>query len=227
MDVPAELHEIIARYPSSRFVRDPFSYPGRIFEVETELAAIVPGGALRAGSVVVVGGSSGATTLLLRVIAGALKRGSWVAIVGVADLGVEAVSETGLPLDRLVMIPHPSTRWVEAVAVLLRSLDVVVLDPPSRCRALEARRMAALARSRGSLLVVVESSCLYAEEPKRVRSCWPEPADVRFEAISSRWEEVGGLGDGHGVLGSREIGVRVRVRRLGGVVRTGVIRCAS
>ncbi len=213
----------VERPARDRFMRRPVppvvsvdAHAKRSFGVVDELADLLPEGRIRAGSVVAVRGSTGATSLALLTVARSAMQGSWVAVVGIADLGIEAASELGLPLERVVLISRPTSRWVEAVAVLLRGVDVVVLSPPGRCSARDARRMAAIARERGSLLVVTRGAG-YDDDWS-----WPVPADVTLEALSSRW---GGLDEGHGTLCSREIAVRVFGRRAHSLERRGVVTC--
>jgi hypothetical protein len=156
--------------------------------VAPELAPLFPGGALRRGTVVSV---SGSTSLLLALLAGPSGVGSWTAVVGLPSLGAVAAAEAGIDLGRCALVPAPGPTWATVVAALLDALDVVAVATGSglRGRAADARRLAARARERGSVLVVA--------------GAW-EGADVRLSVASSSWT---GLGRGHGRLCDRTLEV--------------------
>ncbi|MEM9202849.1 MAG: hypothetical protein AAGC53_14380 [Actinomycetota bacterium] len=152
------------------------------------LVSLFPEGALRRGSVVGVRGS-GATALALAVAAGPSASGAWTAVVGDPDLGLAAVGELGVALERLLVVrPEPDT-WSSALAALIGSVDVVVVAPRHRVREADARRMAARLRERGSVLI-------------HVGDRWPVGADVQLDVAAGEWA---GLGDGHGVLTARRL----------------------
>jgi hypothetical protein len=152
-----------------------------------ELQGLFVGGAIRRGTSLVVAGS---TTLAVQVLAGPSQAGSWCATVGVPSFGVAAAAEAGLALDRLALVPVVDPQqWATVVAALLDALDVVLVRPPRRVRAADARRLAARARERGTVLVALDG--------------W-EGADVRLSVVGQQWE---GIGTGHGHLGSRHLDV--------------------
>ena len=159
------------------------------------LAPLLPHGVLRRGSTVVVQGSP---SLLLALLAGPSKAGSWCAVVGMPTLGLVAAAEAGVALDRLPLVPAPGADWASVAAALLDALDVVVVAPRSRVRDGDARRLAARARQRGSVLV-----------PFGVRPGGWEGADLWLTVGDARWE---GLGDGHGHLRARHVEVRCEGR---------------
>jgi hypothetical protein len=144
---------------------------------------LLPGHGLRRGSTVTVSRSA---SLALALVARASADGSWVAAVGLPDLGVVAAAESGLTLERLALVPHPWPRaWVTVVAALLDAIDVVLVRPPPGLRAADARRLSARAWERGAVLVSL--------------GAWSEPADLRLAVTASQWQ---GLGQGHGSLAS-------------------------
>src|SRR5919197_6254972 len=155
------------------------------------LAPLLPHGALRRGSTVVV---QGTPSLLLALLAGPSQAGSWCAVVGMPALGLVAAAEAGVALDRLPLVPAPGTDWASVAAALLDALDVVVVAPRSRIRDADARRLAARARQRGSVLV-----------PFGVPAAGGEGADLWLTVGDARWK---GLGDGHGHLKARQVEVR-------------------
>ncbi len=168
--------------------------------VLTALEGLLPGAGLRRGQTVSLGttaGASGATTLALALLAQASVAGSWVAAVGVPSLGLVAADELGVALERLVLVAAPDrSAWGGVVAALVDGFDIVVLQPGrGGVRAVDARRLVARARERGTVLMLLDSG-------------WPDGADLSLQITVSRWE---GLGDGHGHLQAR----KVRIIRAG------------
>jgi len=151
---------------------------------------LLPGQGLRRGTTVAVSRSA---ALALALVAAASAAGSWVAAVGLPDLGIVAAAESGIALERLALVPVPGARvWPTVVAALLDAVDVVLVRSPARLPATQARRLAARARERGAVLVPL--------------GAWPEPADLRLAVTSSAWS---GLGQGHGRLQARQVEVLV------------------
>lgn len=160
-----------------------------------ELADILPDQGFRRGSVVGFGGR-GSTSLMLAALVPAVQEGSWLAVVGMPALGVEAACGLGLMLDRLVFVPGPGRRRAEVVAALIDAVDLVVVGATGCARPGDARRLAARARERHGLLVVAGP--------------WPEPVDMHLEVAGSVWSELD-LGDG--ALHQREVTLTVSGRR--------------
>ena len=184
----------------------------RILPVLPELRGLLPGGGLRRGATVAVGGpvgagaggplrSLGATTLLLALLAGASQAGSWCAVVGVPTLGAAAAAELGIALDRLALVPNPGPDWATVVAALLDGVDIVVAAVPGPVAASVATRLTARARHRGSVLVP------YGR--------W-SGADVTLNAVGAGWH---GLGAGRGRLRGRQLTITARGRGAAGVPR--------
>jgi hypothetical protein len=165
----------------------------RLLPVVPALQPLLPGRGLRRGTTVTVSRSA---ALALALVAGASAAGSWMAAVGLPDLGIVAAAETGIALERLALVPAPGARaWPTVVAALLDAVDVVLVRSPARLPAAQARRLAARARERGAVLVPL--------------GAWPQPADLRLAVTSSAWS---GLGQGHGTLQARRVEVLVTGR---------------
>jgi hypothetical protein len=165
----------------------------RLLPVVPALRPLLGGRGLRRGTTVTVSRSA---ALALALVAGASAAGSWMAAVGLPDLGIVAAAETGIALERLALVPAPGARaWPAVVAALLDAVDVVLVRPPARLPATQARRLAARARERGAVLVPLGP--------------WPEPADLRLAVTTSAWS---GLGQGHGNLQARQVEVLVTGR---------------
>ena len=168
----------------------------RLLPVLPALQPLLPVGGLRRGSVVAVAGSA---SLALAVVAAASAEGSWGAAVGMPTLGPVAAAELGIALDRFPLVPSTAAggpgEWAAVVAALLDALDVVVARPGRSVRPTDARRLAARARERGSVLVAVGGSAGEA--------VWPA-ADVRLTVARAEWV---GLGGGWGRLRGRRLEV--------------------
>ena len=165
----------------------------RLLPVPAPLAGLLPDGALRRGTTLVVGDgrrgggaerTAGERSLALALVAAASASGAWCSLVGWADLGAEAAEALGIDLTRLAVVPCPGPAWAEAAAALLEGVDVVVVCPPVPPRPTMARRLAARARERRAVLVVVPG-----------RAGWPEGADLVLRVDDATWDGAeSGLG---------------------------------
>ena len=167
------------------------------------------GQSLQRGITVAVGGPGTQTTaataaaLSLALAAGPSAGGSWVAAVGMPDLGLVAATEAGVALERFALIPRPGKQWADVVASLIDGFDMVLARPPVHLKAGVARRLVARARERQAVLVGVGG--------------WPEGASMRIDVRVSEWVGLGaGRDGGAGHLSS----VRRDLRPTGRVVRT-------
>ncbi len=160
--------------------------PGGGLPVQSGLEQLLPGGALTRGSTVVV---SGSTSLALALLARASREGSWVALVGLPEIGVLAAHQAGFDLERVVLVPDPGPDGPRAVAALLDGVDVVVVGSRVALGHGDRRRLSARARERSAVLLSTGP--------------WPGARTV-LTAGASRWE---GLGRGHGRLRSRRLTV--------------------
>jgi hypothetical protein len=184
----------------------------QVLPVLGALDGLLPGGLRRGSSLAVgvgrAGRPGGATSLALAVAAGPSAAGSWVAAVGVPSLGLAAAAGYGVDLDRLVLVADPPPeRFGQVVALLVDAFDVVLVRPPpglGAVRAADARRLAARARERGSVLVRLDGGGGVQG------GAWPEAADVTLTVTVTTWE---GLGDGHGHLRARRAVVEAGGRR--------------
>lgn len=146
------------------------------------------GPSLQRGITVAVGGPGTHTTvataaaLSLALAAGPSAAGSWVAAVGMPDLGLVAAAEAGLALERFALVPRPGKQWAEVVASLIDGFDLVLARPPVHLKAGVARRLVARARERQAVLIGVGG--------------WPEGASMRIEARVTEWAGLGAGPDG-------------------------------
>jgi len=187
----------------------PFVAAGdRMLAVDGPLGELLPGGGLRRGATVTVDGSLGAggTSVALTLAAAATATGEWAAVIDpYGTLGARAAAAAGVELERCAVIRRcPLDRWSTVVAALLDGVALVATTVPLRVRVGDARRLAARARERASVLVALGP--------------WPAEASVRMYAEASAWS---GLGDGSGLLDTRDLHVRVEAR---GAPVTGQLR---
>jgi hypothetical protein len=156
-----------------------------------DLAPLLPGGALQAGSAYTIRGS---TALLMALLAGPSASGSWCGVVGVPDFGAEAAAGFGIDLSRLVLIPSPGDQWLTVTAAVVDVLTVVAARPPARVSAGDAARLSARLRQRGAVLIALGD--------------WPQ-AEASLSVAESDWE---GMGAGHGYLTGRHLTVTADTR---------------
>ena len=177
-------------------------HPGedaRVLPVHPYLAALLPDGGLRAGTTVVVRGS---TSLLLTLLAEASRDGAWTVLVGYPAAGLAAAADAGCDLTRTLVVPLPAGSGVDAPAVLaalIDGMDVVVVGPEVSLLEQDRHRLTARARDRGTVLLPTASS--------GAAGGWAG-AHVVLEATAGHWT---GVDHGVGWLRRRTL----RVRRTG------------
>ncbi|MFC4066708.1 hypothetical protein [Actinoplanes subglobosus] len=175
----------------------------RIAPAVNELLPLLPwpGGLRRGASIAAVG----SVTVLQVLLAGAMRDGSWAAVVGMPDFGMVAAAEAGIPLDRLALVPDPGPDWPSIVAALLDGVAAVAVHTPGPVTASVARALQARARSRDSILI--------ATQP------WPG-TDLTLEATGRSWT---GLGAGRGRLRRQHLDLRASGRGAAARPRSGAL----
>ena len=162
----------------------------RALPVSPVLADLLPDGLRRGSTVGVVG--PGGRSLAFSLIATATATGSWAAVVGDPDFGLAAAAEAGVALAHLAVVdlsgPTASRQWGAVVAALVGGLDLVLVAPRRQVRATDARRLAARARERGSVLIRIGDAS------------WPDRPDLELALTGATWE---GPEDGYGRLRCR------------------------
>ncbi|MDE0493444.1 MAG: hypothetical protein OXH54_05875 [Acidimicrobiaceae bacterium] len=175
----------------------------RRLPVEEALAPLLPEGSIRRGAAVAVGGH-GSMTLAVALAAEASRRGSWVAAVGMADLGVAALAERGVDLERWALIDLPgATRsrslMADAVGAVVGGFDLVLLGSAARMGGATARRLLARMREHGASLICALGNA----STDIVSGLQPE---VRLMIEQTRWT---GIDSGHGRLLARQAEVTI------------------
>ena len=170
---PAEIRRIPARSPAG----SPSPPASLALPVLPGLRDLLPRGVLARGSVLAVPEFG---LLCLALAAGASAAGAWCGIAGVPEAGLLAAVGAGLDAERTLLVPDPGRAWPQVVASLLDGCELVLLRPPAAVPVLLRRRLEAVLRRSGGVLLVAGD--------------WPG-AQVRLRVITQRWT---GLGDGHG-----------------------------
>ena len=180
----------------------------RTLPVAGPLIPLLPDGALPRGRAVSCRGIA-ATSLAVALAAEATVAGSWVAVVDVPWLGVEAVAELGVPLERLVRVdpggsPGSSggsahdASWVDLIAAVLDGFELVITRMPRRLNAAVLRRVQARVQAREAVLITMGDP-------------GPLLADITMAASSPVWE---GVEHGRGRLLGRRVAVSATGRRV-------------
>lgn len=142
------------------------------------LVDLLPDGVLPAGAVVAVlgpgplQGSASLTAWLL----GATQHDRHVAVVGWPALGLVALSEAGVDLDRLYAVPDVGGQAAAIMGALVDGFEIVVAGPALQLTPSERRRLLARARHRGAAVLSArpwEGAALTLEVE---RSRWGGPA---------------------------------------------------
>ena len=163
----------------------------KALDTSPTVAALLPGGSLKAGVAYTVEGS---TSLAMALMAGPSAAGAWCGVVGVPTFGTEAAAAAGIDLERLALVPYPGDQWMPVTAALADVLTVVLVRPPLMPSDGTVARLMGRLRERGATLIVLGR--------------WPG-AEARLEVTRTAWT---GLGEGHGYLRSRQLTVGVTSR---------------
>jgi len=155
------------------------------------LAPLLPGGGWKPGCAYDVSSMA----LLAALLAAPSREGTWCAVVGLPEQGVEAAALAGVRLDRLVLVPTPGQRWLSVVASLSGAMPVVAVRPPGRVQEADAARLAARLREHQAVLFAVGG--------------WPG-AEAAITLDETNWT---GLGTGWGYLTGRGANLSVASKR--------------
>ncbi|HEX5587379.1 MAG TPA: hypothetical protein VFZ17_08735 [Acidimicrobiia bacterium] len=178
----------------------------RSIELDEQLGALVPGGALTRGSVLRVTGA-GATSVTFTLASAVTAVGEWAAVVELdSTLGALAAAEAGVALEQFAVVRRvPPARWATVVAALLEGVSLVVAEVPRGVRLGDARRLIARARERETVLVVHERA---ASPFGHGAGVWPAEAALTVRAVGGAWGDL--VADGH--LTDRSLRVEVEGR---------------
>jgi hypothetical protein len=173
----------------------------RTIPVEPALSQLFHDAGLQRGHVVGCSGVA-ARTAALALAARAVSDGSWLAVVGIDDFGIEAATELGIPAERVVAIAATTSQeWAERTAAAADGFELILTALPAGAeRAI--RKIRQRIQARGSVLIVV---------PRGPETRGVTGADVEITTTDGEWF---GIGAGHGHLVARRVAVRSSGRRV-------------
>ena len=180
----------------------------RYLPVDEAFDTLLPDPGLIRGRIVGCGGAA-ATSLALALASRATMAGSWLAVVGMAPIGIEAAGELGVAIDRLVSVDADRRQpgeWADRVAAAADGFELILTmpphGPPARAERV-IRKVRQRIQARGAVLLAVCSGA--------GSSSSGIGADVMLEVTAGEWE---GLGRGYGHLRRRRVVVRASGRRV-------------
>lgn len=204
-ELPSELSALAARVAPLALARE------RTLPVSDTFAGLFPERGLVRGHTVACSGAA-ATSLALALVAPAVAAGSWLAAIDVPTIGLDAASEFGVALERVVAVntagrsgvsdpaAERAARWPDIVAAAADGFDLLITRVPADVSASAMRKVATRLRQRDVVMLVLG-------DPGAL-SC-----DGVLDAGDAEWV---GLGDGHGHLRHRRLVVEASGRRLHG-----------
>ena len=152
---------------------------------------------------------AGATTIAMSLAARPVADGAWLAVVDLPTLGLDAATDLGIPLERVVRVDvaEPS-RWADVVAAAADGFEVIIARVPDGAAAMPLRKLAGRLRQRGAVMIVVG-----------------DPGAMRCDGtVTGDTVEWSGLGAGWGHLQHRQLLVEASGRRLPGRRRCRLAR---
>lgn len=173
----------------------------RTMPVGDELSGLFAEGGLVRGRTIACQGRA-ATSTALALVASAITAGAWMAVVDLPTIGLDAASELGVPLERIVAIDTggDASRWIDVLAAAADGFDILLVRVPAELAAGAVRKLAVRLRQRDVVTVVLGDPGSMA-------------CDGVLHAEAPQWR---GLGDGHGHLRERSVTVQATGRRLPG-----------
>lgn len=193
MELAVDLAALTQRVAPVVLARD------RTMPVSDELAGLFAEGGLVRGRTVGCQGPA-ATSTALALAAAAVTAGAWMAVIDLPTIGLDAASELGVPLERIVAVGTGGdpARWVDVVAAAADGFDVLLVRVPSGLAAAAVRKLAVRLRQRDVVTIVLG-------DPGAM-GC-----DGVLHTDAPQWS---GLGNGHGHLRERRVMVEASGRRL-------------
>jgi hypothetical protein len=178
----------------------------RTIPVDETFGDLFAEGGLVRGRTIACSGSA-ATSTALALVAPAIRSGAWLALIDLPTVGLDAASELGVALERVVAIGTrpPGTaddpgRWLDVVAAAADGFDILLVRAPSGLSAGGVRKLAVRLRQRDVVTIVLG-------DPGSI-AC-----DGTLHADAGEWS---GLGEGYGHLRRRQVVVHASGRRLPG-----------
>jgi hypothetical protein len=171
----------------------------RTLPVSEAFAELFPERGLVRGRTLACSGPA-ATSLALALAAPAVVAGSWLATIDVPTIGLDAASEFGIALERVVAVRTDATRWPDVVAAAADGFDILIARVPADASPSAMRKVTTRLRQRDVVMLVLGDP-------------GPLSCDGVLTAGGAEWI---GLGDGYGHLQRRRLVVEASGRRLHG-----------
>jgi hypothetical protein len=182
----------------------------RTLPVAEELTELFVEGGLVRGRILTCTGLA-ATSLALALVAPVVAAGSWLGIVDLPTIGLDAASEFGLPLERVVAVnsEHDGSResddrwaqrWPDVMAAAIDGFDILLARVPAGVSPAAMRKVATRVQRRGAVVVLLGD-------------LGPATCDGVLHTEPMGWT---GVGDGHGHLQQRSVVVQASGRRMPG-----------
>ncbi|MDA3031334.1 MAG: hypothetical protein O3B90_03300 [Actinomycetota bacterium] len=184
----------------------------RVLPVAEHAIGLFSEGGLVRGRVLSCRGMA-ATSASLDLVAAAVTAGSWLAVIDVPTLGLDAASELRVPLERIVAIDtslgeEPSEanvaeradRWADVVAAAADGFEVMLTRVPAEVTASTMRKVAIRLQQRGVVMLVLG-----------------DPGSLVCDGVIDTTEQVwSGVGVGWGHLQQRTVDMSISGRRAPG-----------
>jgi hypothetical protein len=193
VELPGELSALAERVAPLALAGD------RTLPVAEAFVELFPERGLVRGRTLACSGPA-ATSLALALAAPAVVAGSWLATIDVPTIGLDAASEFGIALERVVAVRAEAARWPDVVAAAADGFDLLIARVPADASPSAMRRVATRLRQRDVVMLVLGDP-------------GPLSCDGVLTADGAEWI---GLGDGHGYLRHRRLVVEASGRRLHG-----------
>jgi hypothetical protein len=177
----------------------------------------------------------GSFSLAAAMLSAATQQGSWLAILATPTLGVEAISELGVDLGRVVAVDadlESPMQWADRVVACSDGFDLVLTTMPTHIPDRIWRSMSQRTRRNGTVVVGLYTTGSHSTGSHSTGSHSTgsqstgshstgshstgdlRGVDLRCRVVGSVWE---GLGRGSGRFVARRLQVEVAARRLPGV----------
>jgi hypothetical protein len=180
----------------------------RTLPFPASLVGLVPEDGLVRGQSMSCAGPS-ATSLALAIAAPTIAEGGWLALIDLPAIGLDAASEYGIPLERVVRVDVSGDvhRWADVVAAAADGFEVLMVRVPSDVTPTTMRKVANRVRQRGAVIIALG-------DPGNL------VCDMELRVDTAVWD---GVTDGAGHLQQRRITVRSSGRRMPGRCRREVV----
>ena len=184
----------------------------RVLPVAEHVTELFSEGGLVRGRVLSCRGMA-ATSASLNLVAAAVAAGSWLAVIDVPTLGLDAASELGVPLERIVAIDTSlgdkptaanvaarAARWADVVAAAADGFEVMLTRVPAEVTASTMRKVATRLQQRGVVMLVLG-----------------DPGPLVCDGVIDTTEQIwSGVGAGWGHLQQRTVDMSASGRRVPG-----------